>query len=233
MRSVLLLSGVLMALGCLAAVQAVMPDGVKPQVKATFNVPGFHVNKDKSRSHSSGSGKFSVYGEVVMNVNGAGTKPFKNPVVRVVVAVEAANSILVMDRILVRPGIGWGKALSAMPIREYGMEMKRNWQVNESQYVKCLEEYAYFQKPFMGQSQKNVEYFDRQDMLKGGIQLPAGFGTDTKPPVILAVRLECWQNGGLAGSYDSLRPAKLNSIGFPVDWFVIGKHPQRFSYLNR
>ena len=55
--------------------------------------------------------------------------------------------------------------------------------------------------------------------------------TTTAPPKVLLFRLELWQNGALAASYDSSRTG-LGAYDIPADWFVWRKYPQKFRYFD-
>ena len=48
---------------------------------------------------------------------------------------------------------------------------------------------------------------------------------------LLLYRLEVWQNGVLAGAWESSRTG-LGKYGIPKDWFVRGRYQQMFNYVK-
>ena len=51
------------------------------------------------------------------------------------------------------------------------------------------------------------------------------------PPKLLLYRLELWQNGEMATSYESSKSG-LGRYSLPKDWHVWRKYPQLFKYVN-
>lgn len=56
-------------------------------------------------------------------------------------------------------------------------------------------------------------------------------GKSVSPPKILLFRLELWQNGAMAASWESSN-AGLGKYALPADWHVWRKHPQKFRYVS-
>ena len=55
-------------------------------------------------------------------------------------------------------------------------------------------------------------------------------GKTAMTPKVLLFRLELWQNGALAGVYESSRTG-LGAYDIPADWSVWRKYPQKFRYV--
>ena len=201
--------------------------GVYPQTRASFKSPAMRIN----RQQSDGGAKYFVNGKIVLGLSDV--KGIKNPVVRVVVLVEGGRTA-VMDAVSDEPG---GKyEFSGVPVYAYGMPRSNSsFSIGNGIAAYYLEGISFNQPTAKWDSVpgggKNLEYFDRSILLSGGFRLPDRVGGPV-PPKIVAFRLECWQNGSLAGVYDSMRPDTLNSKGIPVDWFVIGRYPEKFLYAG-
>lgn len=68
----------------------------------------------------------------------------------------------------------------------------------------------------------------------GSADVKRGFfrlGRSETMPKVLLFRLELWQNGVLAASYDSSRTG-LGKYEIPADWHVWKKYPQKFKYAD-
>jgi hypothetical protein len=192
--------------------------GVYPQTRAAFKSPTMRINKQQSN----GEVKYFVNGRIVLGLSDV--KGIKNPVVRVAVLVEGGRTT-VIDAVSDEPG---GKyEFSGVPVYAYGMPRSNSsFNIGNKIAAYYLEGISFNQPTAKWDSipgaGKNLEYFDRSILLSGGFRLPDDVGGSVSPKIV-AFRLECWQNGSLAGVYDSMRPDTLNSKGIPVDWFVIGR----------
>jgi hypothetical protein len=203
--------------------------GIYPQISAAFKSPSLRVNV----SRGYGGVRYYVNGNITLGLSSV--KGIKNPLVRVVVLLEGGKQ-MVMDAVADKPGGEYG--FSCVPVYAYGMS-KSSYVYNIGNGIAAyyLEGMSFHQSvavwgasPGAG---KNIEYFDRSALLSGGFAVPDSFGCGVRPPKIIAYRLECWQNGSLAGVYNSMRPDTLNSKKIPVDWFVMGKYPRRFLYAEK
>ena len=68
----------------------------------------------------------------------------------------------------------------------------------------------------------------------GDFRLDRGFfrlGRCSALPKIVIFRLELWQNGAMAASWESSKTG-LAKYGLPDDWHVWKKHPQKFKYVD-
>jgi len=68
----------------------------------------------------------------------------------------------------------------------------------------------------------------------GAYSLDRGFfrlGRSAAQPKVILFRLELWQNGALAASWESSKTG-LAKYALPDDWYVWKKHPQKFKYVD-
>lgn len=202
--------------------------GIYPQTGATFKSPSLRVNVQKRGTDVS----YYVNGNITLGLSTV--KGIKNPLVRVVMLLDGGK-LMVMDAVADKPGGEYD--FSYVPVYAYGMP-KSSYVYNIGNGIAAyyLEGMSFHQsvaqwgaRPGSG---KNIEYFDRSSLLSGGFSIPRSI-SGVNPPKIVAYRLECWQNGSLAGVYNSMRPDTLNSKKIPVDWFVMGKYPRKFLYAER
>jgi hypothetical protein len=202
--------------------------GVYPETKATFKSPVLRINKRQTVAEAT----YFVNGNIVLGLSDV--KGIKNPVIRVVVMVEGGRHV-VMDAIADSPGGEY--KFSNVPVYSYAMP-RSNFAFNVGNNIAAyfLEGISFHQPVARLDSVpgggKNIEYFNRSILLSGGFRLPDCVGGGVRKPNIVAFRLECWQNGSLAGVYNSVRPDTLNSKGIPVDWFVMGRYPKKFLYAE-
>jgi hypothetical protein len=68
----------------------------------------------------------------------------------------------------------------------------------------------------------------------GDFRIDRGFfrlGRSTSQPKVILFRLELWQNGAMAASWESSKTG-LAKYALPDDWHVWKKHPQKFKYVD-
>ena len=68
----------------------------------------------------------------------------------------------------------------------------------------------------------------------GTADIDRGFfrlGKCATPPKVLVFRLELWQNGVMAASWESSKTG-LSKYALPDDWHVWRKYPQKFKYVD-
>ena len=196
--------------------------GVLPEGSASFKSPKMRINKIFS-------GNFMVSGDITMSLSGM--KNLKNPIVRVAVMVQCGGTRLVRGFILDKPQTM--EARNSPPVYGYGMESCGVWNCRNGIGAYYLEGLSYYQQAFDVKSMKGIEYFDRAKLLTGGyFAIPQEIlpSSPERNLSVLVFRLECWQNGSLAGVYNSMRPNSLIAKGIPVDWFIVGKYPRLFVY---
>lgn len=204
--------------------------GIYPQISARFSTPKMQIQ--------------GVVGSPVMrwgsnvelgmwNIPGNAPDAVKNPVVRVCVLVSGASGYYLRTCIMTKPQ-GFGRAprntievysQESPPVYQYGEQSTDYvWPIGNNRSVYYLEGLSYYQMPFPAKaSRKGIKYWCGTDYRKNPINL----NVDEK---LVCYRFECWQNGSLAGSYDSLNPTLLNAKRLPVDWFVVGKYPDMIIY---
>lgn len=198
--------------------------GVFPQVKASFKAPSMRVNKYQTHWDA----RYWINGNIVLSLSSV--KDIKNPIVRVVMLVNCGKEKVVMDAIAIEP---YGEyKYSSVPVFSYGMKsLGQTFEVNDVS-VYYVEAISYYQRSAALSKAKDIEYFDKKIFLRGGFRVPYDKVLGKDIPNIMAFRFECWQNGSLAGVFNSMRPDTLNSKRIPVDWFVIGRYPELFSYCK-
>ena len=201
--------------------------GIFPQAQASFKAPSMRISKHQVNKQPA---RYFVNGNIVLGLSGV--KGVKNPVIRVVMMLGCGPDNVVMDAVSCEPG---GKyKFSYMPICSYGMPMTgSSYDAGNGASVYCIEGLSYLQREFAFGSAKNIEYFDKSSSLTSGFQVPAANIHGNVMPKLIAYRFECWQNGSLAAVHDSIRPDTLNSRKIPVDWFVMGRYPNLFTYVKR
>ncbi len=198
--------------------------GIYPQTRASFKAPSLRINKWQTNWDP----VYWINGNIVLGLSN--TRSIKNPVVRVVMLVDFGKEKVVMDSIAARPGGDY--KYSNVPVYSYGMQSSgRTYEVGDS-YVYYLEAISYYQGATALFKAKDLEYFDRGKLLRGGFRLPVNKIVPRVLPKLVAYRLECWQNGSLACVYDSTGPSTLDSKGIPVDWLILGRCPRLFSYCE-
>lgn len=201
--------------------------GILPQVEATFVSPKIYFTSD------GWSGDFLVMSDIKLSLRGT-QKSIKNPVVRVCILVQGVTGTYYMRDCIIDKVGSLRYVRSCPPIYTYGNARNGyQYRVGNSMSAYYLEGLSYYQKTFPSQlSRLGVKYFDKsKDAVSGHCLFRIGRSIcGDKPPKVVCFRFECWQNGSLAGEYDSDRPAKLNAMDIPVDWFIRGKYPMKFDY---
>lgn len=168
-----------------------------------------------------------VKGKITLSLHGKGI--VKAPVIRLCMLLKSnRGEYCFKDCILTTPGSQ--KTEASPPVYEYGNSSSSGYPAGDGTHVFFIEGMSYYQRMF-GSQKLGIKYFDTST--KGSkeylFQIPRQV-CGKMPPEIVCFRLECWQNGALAGVYNSKSPATLNTKGIPVDWFVRGKYPSRFNY---
>lgn len=201
--------------------------GIFPQANISFKTPKLYFVADWGKTRLITSditiGMRSTCGEL------------KNPVIRVCVVIQGITGEYYMEDCLIDKAGSLRYVRKCPPVYTYGNQ-RDGWQysIGNNQYVYYLEGLSYWQSQFPSDARKSeVKYFDKS---KDAVQRNVLFRVNEnccspgKPPKVVCFRFEAWQNGSLAGSYDSMRPATLNAKGLPVDWFIKGKYPNKFKY---
>ncbi len=197
---------------------------VAPQVSVSFFNPALKCNKPQCRE-----GRYAVKSEITLSMRG-GTA-VKTPIVRLSVLIRSERGeYCFKDCILTEPGSQ--RTQDSPPVYKYGNTSSRRYPVGNGFDVFFLEGLSYHQLPFR-LPKLGIQYFNkvrkRYSVEEYLFSVPKNV-SGKKPPEILCFRLECWQNGALAGVFNSKSPAALNGKGIPVDWFIRDKYPSRINY---
>lgn len=192
---------------------------IKPQLSARFIAPKLQVIK------RTGWGGDALDGNVVMSLYEM-PKTFKNPIVRVCFMFKSNRGYRVKSYVITemqgKNRVGAHFHQSA-PVFSYGETSRGPWNIGNGRYVYYFEGLSYNQADFPASNlKKGIMYWCGKLESYSG-EHPWGDG-------IVCFRLECWQNGSLAGVYNSKNPVELNAKGFPVDWFIKDKYPEKFYY---
>ena len=190
--------------------------GVVPQVKARFSNTKLYIDP-YSR----------ILTQFSLNLSG-GPKIIKKPIVRVCVLIKGSRGYHMGDCVMLRPGPCGG--VTSPPVYAYGNKGDGIYYTDSKIGVYFIEGLSYWSGILPDNIKRaNIRYF------VPGYGCPLfGLGYHmAKPPEIVCFRFECWQNGALAGVYDSKSPASLRAKNVPVDWYVWGKYPNQFDYLGR
>lgn len=213
---------------CVAATKKQQEEnGIAPQVTAKFNNPRLNCKK-------LGNIGWEVCSNIELSLGG-GEKTIKNPIIRVSVLIKGVDGMYYMrDRILDKAEGRSGFRFDLVPIYSYGNTSTSTFPTGNGMSVYYLEGLSYYQGMFQGTSRRGIKYFDSKRS-RHTFELFALDETITgaKTPDIVCFRFECWQNGALAGVYNSKGPAQVNAKGIPVDWFVPYKYPEKFNYRNK
>lgn len=194
---------------------------ILPQVSASFFNPVLKCAKQYGYH-------YVIKGNITLSMRG-GTDVVKAPIVRLCALLKSnQGEYCFKDCILTKPGSQQTKA--SPPVYAYGNSSSGEYSTENGSLVFFLEGMSYHQRMF-GLQRLGVQYFDKSS--NGFQEYLFSIPDDVcgkKPPEIVCFRLECWQNGALAGVYNSKSPTALNGKGIPVDWFIRGKYPYRINY---
>lgn len=195
--------------------------GVLPQVTARFVSPKVY---SPSALH--------ICGDITLTLSGGGSE-IKNPLVRVCVLVKTDSGYHMLECIM--DEIGSHSTRKCPPVYGYGCPQD-GWcySIGNGNYVYYLEGLSYWQKVLPVNTKRvGIKYFTKtRGAWESNLFYLRKIVCRNKPVEIAAFRLECWQNGALAGCYDSKSPSQLNSRKIPVDWFKTGKYQGRIEYLG-
>lgn len=194
--------------------------GILPEASATFGCPSLHFLRN-------GGGAYRICSDISLSLRTT-KKAVKNPIVRVCVLIKGGNGKYYMHDCIMSEAGSMRNARKCPPIYSYGnVSDGESYSLGNQYYVYYLEGISYYQSIFAGKSLCGIKYYDKiKDAGYGLFRVYSG----EKPPNVVCFRLECWQNGSLAGVYNSATPIKLNGMHIPVDWFVRWKYPQLFVY---
>lgn len=193
---------------------------VTPQVSASFFNPVLKCTKRQWNDY------YIVKSTISLSIRGANT--MKTPIVRLCVLIKSERGeYCFKDCILFEPGSQRTKA--SPPVYKYGNTSSYEYPVGNGLCVYFLEGLSYHQRLF-DLPKLGIQYFDKSSKGFSEYLFHIPSNVCRKKPEIVCFRLECWQNGSLAGVYNSKSPVALNGKGIPVDWFIRDKYPSRINY---
>lgn len=203
-----------------------------PQIKARFSPCKLPVKKGKSwYDKDRNFRRDAVVSDISLGFERIvkDRVSIKTPCVRVVVLFEGTqHGRIVSDCVLDMVEVPAGRvARTGPPIYTYDMKSTGfRWDIGNNRYVYYLEGLSYWQKPIADGTRK-LNYFKRGPTTRSDAEQNSIMPAYGK---VVAFRLECWQNGALAGVYDSKGLTELKTRKIPFDWYIIGKYPDMFEY---
>lgn len=149
--------------------------------------------------------------------------PVKRPVLRIVCLCDVDGELVCYSGLWAKPKtssmMGRGEIGSAF--KQAGLELKgadRKTAFSDIVKISCC------QGECSKETFSSVVYGEK-DLYRGFFRA----GSVKESVRILVYRLELWQNGALAGAYDSPRSAAAG-YQLPEDWHVVGKYGDKFRY---
>lgn len=147
----------------------------------------------------------------------------KRPVLRIICLCEVDGELVCLSSLWAKPKtysrMGGGEIGAAF--KQAGVELKGS---ERKEAYKDIVRISCCQMECSKDVYSSVVYGDK-NLYRGFFR----FGGVNEGVRVLAYRLELWQNGALAGSYDSPRSA-AGDYDLPDDWHVIGKYAGKFRY---
>ena len=149
----------------------------------------------------------------------------KKPVVRLVSVCEANGALVMHSLFLDRPGTNdpmkRGDIMNAF--KQAGVD------IPFKEREKAYSDPAQF-TPLLSEVAKDAY----ASAIYGTSEVDRGFfrlGRCATPPKIVLFRIEVWQNGAMATSWESSKTG-LAKYALPDDWHVWKKYPQKFKYVD-
>ncbi len=191
----------------------------KPEVRnVRIYTPKLFVSRAKSDSDAIVTGQFRVD----MSFARATAK---KPVVRLVSVCEANGALVVHSVFLDRPhtcdAMKRGEIMAAF--KQAGVD------VPSKEREQAYSDPAKF-TPLLSEVSRDAY----AGAVYGTAEVNRGFfrlGRSSAPPKVVAYRIELWQNGAMAASWDSPKTG-LGKYALPADWHAWKKYPQKFRYVD-
>ena len=208
---------ILPVLAVLAALTAVTPRAEVRNVR--ISSPKFALSRERADSEVQLTGQFKV--EMSFPKNTA-----KKPVMRFVCLCEVNGALVANGIFLDRPETSRGMSRSEVQAAIKGAGLT----IPSKEREKFLSDPAQF-TPYLAEVSKTVyasAKYGTADLKHGFFRLGR---SEKLQPRLLLYRIEVWQNGALAASFDSSRNG-LGGYDIPDDWHVWKKYPQKFRYAD-
>ena len=202
---------------CLSAVLA----AVAPQAEVRnvrISSPKIQLSREKADSEVQVAGQFKIEMSFAK-------KTAKKPVVRFVCLNEVNGSLVANCIFLDRPDTGKGMSRSEIQAAFKGAGVE----VPSASREKMYSDPALF-TPYLSEVTRDAY----ATATYGTAELKHGFfrlGRSETMPKLLLYRIEVWQNGKMAASFDSPRTG-LGAYDIPKDWHVWKKYPQKIKYAE-
>ena len=180
--------------------------------------PKIMLSREKTESEVQVAGQFKVEMSFAK-------KTVKKPVVRLACLCEVNGALVANCIFLDKPDTNRGMARSEIQaaFKAAGVE------VPSKEREKMFADPAQF-TPYLSEVSRETSAATTY----GTAELKHGFlriGRSKTMPRLLLYRIEIWQNGALAASWDSPRTG-LGAYDIPKDWHVWKKYPQKFKYAE-
>lgn len=200
-------------LSILAAIlAAAWVDVPKTDVKSVrFPVPGLSVTRSKSGTTAYVGGPIRVD----MSISGGHVR---KPILRIVCLCESNGELLWMDGLWDKPKTN--AQLSRSDVMSAFRAAGREGTCSEARCISAV-------LPEVGAAAYGVMTYGEPDANRGFFRIDRV----AVAPRLLVYRYELWQNGVLAGVWESSH-TRLGKYEIPDDWSVRGRYPQKFRYLK-
>ena len=208
---------ILSVLAVLAALTAATP---RPEVRnVRISSPKIALSRERADSEVQLTGQFKVEMSFPKNT-------VKKPVMRLACLCEVNGALVANGIFLDRPETSRGMSRSEIQaaFKDAGLTFP------SKEREKFLSDPAQF-TPYLAEVSKTVyasAKYGTADLKHGFFRLGR---SEKQQPRLLLYRIEVWQNGALAASFDSSRNG-LGNYEIPDDWHVWKKYPQKFKYVD-
>ncbi len=200
-------------------VAALVSAAPKPEIRnVRISTPKLVVSRAKSSSSAIVTGQFRVD----MSFSRA---TVKKPVVRLMAICEVDGALVAYNAFLDKPNtcssMKRGEIMSAF--RQSGVE------IPFKERERAYSDPAKF-TPLLPEVSRDVY----SSSVYGTAEIKRGFfrlGKCNSPPKVIIYRIEVWQNGAMAASWESSKTG-LGKYDLPDDWHAWRKHAQKFKYVD-
>lgn len=204
------------ALALAAALSSAAPKAEVRNVR--ISTPKLTVSRAKSSSSAIVTGQFRID----MSFARATAK---TPVVRLTAVCEADGSLVAYNAFLDKPGTN-----NAMKRGDVMSAFKRaGVEIPSKEREKAYSDPAMFTSllPEVSKDAYSSAVYGTSEVDRGFFRL----GRCSAMPKIVIYRIELWQNGVMAASWESSKTG-LGKYDLPDDWHAWRKHPQKFRYVD-
>ena len=191
----------------------------KPEVRnVRISSPKIYVSRAKSMSDAIVTGQFRVDMSFARAT-------VKKPVVRLATVCDVDGALVAHSVFLDRPhtfeAMKRGDIMAAFKQAGVDIPFKEREQAysDPAKFTPLL--------PEVSKDRYAGAVYGAADIDKGFFRL----GRASALPRVIIYRLELWQNGALAASWESSKTG-LGKYALPDDWHAWKKHPQKFKYVD-